>query len=92
MKTYTLIRWVVFGKGDASDAEEFEIEVTDEQYALLKRCEEDEVDFYDIPDEELISKICTLAEEESKEELDPDDEDGAEFYDYMVGFCNSICP
>ena len=32
MKSFTLARWVTFGRGDSGDKIDFEIEVTDEQY------------------------------------------------------------
>ena len=90
MKSFTLARWVTFGRGDSGDKIDFEIEVTDEQYEMLTKCAEEEMDFYDIPDEELISAACALGEELSKEELieslDPDDLDEMEYYDYSVGF------
>ena len=90
MKSFTLARWVTFGRGDSGDKIDFEIEVTDEQYEMLTKCAEDGMDFYDIPDEELISATCALGEELSKEErmesLDPDDLDELEYYDYSVGF------
>lgn len=90
MKLYTLARWVVFGKGDSSDPVEFDIAVTDEQYELLSRCEEEGVDFYDLPDEALRIGTCIIAEEMSKSELresmDPDDQENIEYYDYRVGF------
>ena len=90
MKSFTLARWVTFGRGDSGDKIDFEIEVTDEQYEMLTKCAEDGMDFYDIPDEELISAVCALGEERSKEELmeslDPDDLDELEYYDYSVGF------
>ena len=90
MKLFTLARWVTFGRGDSGDKIDFEIEVTDEQYEMLTKCAEDGMDFYDIPDEELISAACALGEALSKEELieslDPDDLDEIEYYDYSVGF------
>lgn len=90
MKLYTLARWVVFGKGDSGEPVEFDIEVTEEQYEMLKRCEEEGVDFYDIPDEELRIAACIIGEELSQSELmefmDPDDQGNIDYYDYRVGF------
>ena len=95
MKSFTLARWVTFGRGDSGDKIDFEIEVTDKQYEMLTKCAEDGMDFYDIPDEELISAACALGEELSKEELmeslDPDDLDEMEYYDYSVGFWSPDC-
>lgn len=90
MKSFTLARWVTFGRGDSGDKIDFEIEVTDEQYAMLTKCAAEGMDFYDIPDEALRIAACVLGkslpQEELIESLDPDDLGEIEHYDYSVGF------
>ncbi|MBQ7826662.1 MAG: hypothetical protein IJ386_00170 [Clostridia bacterium] len=92
MKTYLFRRYVTFGRGDSSDDIDFEVEVTDEEYEKLEahadagdrlwECEDDLPGFY----ERVCAEAEQLSREELLEDLDPDDAETLDDYDYGVDF------
>ena len=90
MAIYSFRRYVTFGCGDSGDDVDFELEVTEAEYALLERHEKAGDCLGDIDAEapELLCRIYAESEDESRQELldcgeDPDDLDS---YSYGVDF------
>lgn len=94
MKEYTFLRSVSFGAGDSSDPIEFSIDVTDEEYDLLKMHEDEGDCFEEIEDlSDVYSRALLKASELSIDELEAENEaSGDELFDVdcidvYVSFC-----
>ena len=88
---YPLSRWVCFGKLDCSDAVDFDLEVTEEEYQLLRKYDSEGLSLNEVPDlAELYSRALDESSEISQKELQSnlgdDEEDDTDYYDYHVNF------
>ena len=91
MPLYHLSRWVCFGKLDSSDPVDFDFEVTDAEYDLLKKHESADSILSMEPELETLyqralEESSELSPKEMQAMLESDEDDDTDFYDYHVGF------
>lgn len=83
MTTVKLEYYACFGRGDYSDTIEWEVDLTDEEYAAYCKAIEDETDFEDDPLLQAVLDRARLEIIEADDSLADYDEDE---YDIMVRF------
>ena len=91
MRIYPLSRWVVFGKLDSSDPVDFDFEVNDAEFELLKKHENADAILSMEPELETLyqralEESSELSQKELQAMLEPDEDDDTDYYDYHVGF------